>query len=78
MRRPQNKYIKQQDQAVKIIQNAISEGGNGGGFLIMDAGKVSELPEDVAGKHYLASLKPDTRKVDEWNNMIPSINAAAQ
>ena len=44
----------------------------------MDAGKVSELPEDVAGKHYLASLKPDTRKVDEWNNMIPSINAAAQ
>jgi ribonuclease HI len=38
------------DQAVKIIQRAISKGALQGRFTIMDAGAAEDLPEDVAGK----------------------------
>jgi hypothetical protein len=38
------------DQAVKIIQRAISKGALQGRFTIMDAGAAEDLPQDVAGK----------------------------
>ena len=38
------------DQAVKIIQRAISKSALKGQFTIMDAGAAADLPEGVAGK----------------------------
>ena len=42
--------ISRHDGAVKLIQQAISKSPKGGWYTVMDAGKDSDLPDDVTGK----------------------------
>jgi hypothetical protein len=53
-----NKILRH-DGGVKIIQKAISKGPTGGFYMIMDAGKGSDLPEGVMGKRIPQWLLPD-------------------
>jgi hypothetical protein len=55
-------YIKRHDNAVRIIQQAIAKGDKGGCYMVMDAGKLADLPEGVHGK-----------RIPEW--MLPDIDA---
>jgi hypothetical protein len=41
-----------------LIQQAIAKGSKGNSWMLMDAGKASELPEEVAGKRLPAWLLP--------------------
>jgi len=43
-------YIRRHDDAVKTIQRYVAKGALGGYYTIMDAGKATELPDNVSGK----------------------------
>jgi ribonuclease HI len=66
-------YIKRHDQAVKIIQQCISKGGLGGTYMIMDAGKLADLPETVQRKTLPEELRPQTITAETWGKMRPDI-----
>jgi ribonuclease HI len=56
-------YVKRHDEAVKLIQKAISTGTHGGFAMLMDAGRRTDLPADVCGKavdlrNWLCKLAP--------------------
>jgi hypothetical protein len=42
--------VARHDTAVRLIQQAIAKGSKGNSYTIMDAGKESDLPEEVAAK----------------------------
>ncbi len=50
--------IARHDQSVKLIQKAIALGDCGGHYMVMDAGAVGDLPEDVMGKRVPSWLFP--------------------
>ena len=72
-------YVKRHDEAVGIINKAITKGRYGNCFKLMDAGKRGALPGDVAGKgsdlagHLLPGGGP-TSKPDLV--YVPSLTAA--
>jgi phosphoribosylcarboxyaminoimidazole (NCAIR) mutase len=50
--------VARHDTAVRLIQQAIAKGSKGNSWMLMDAGKASELPEEVAGKRLPVWLLP--------------------
>jgi ribonuclease HI len=57
--------IARHDQSVKLIQKAISNSTLGGYYTIMDAGKASDLPEEVHGKRLPEWLFPSTEGLSQ-------------
>ena len=66
-------YIKRHDIAVKIIQRSVAKGGLGGTYMIMDAGKATDLPASVRQKHLPESLRPPSIPAQTWGKMRPDI-----
>jgi hypothetical protein len=66
-------YIKRHDQAVKIVQRSITKGGLGGTYMIMDAGKLEDLPSSVQQKTLPAELRPSDIPIGQWEKMRPDI-----
>ena len=62
-------YIKRHDQAVKLIQKAVTKGSQGNCYMIMDAGKAEDLPTTVQAKRLPAELRP-TATDQEGNELI--------
>ena len=66
-------YIKRHDIAVKIIQRSVAKGGLGGTYMIMDAGRATDLPASVRQKHLPESLRPPSIPAQTWGKMRPDI-----
>jgi ribonuclease HI len=66
-------YIKRHDQAVKIVQRSITKGGLGGTYMIMDAGKLEDLPDSVQRKTLPDELRPSEIPSEQWGKMRPDI-----
>jgi ribonuclease HI len=59
--------IARHDKSVKLIQKTISSSNLGGYYTIMDAGKASDLPEEVHGKRLPDWLFPSTASLSQEN-----------
>ena len=68
-----SQYIKRHDEAVKIIQKAISSGALGGSFCIMDAGKKENLPPDVSSKRLPGWLSAPSLGTEAFEKCRPDI-----
>ena len=66
-------YINRHDEAVKILQRAISKGSMGNCTTFMDAGAAADLPADVQSKRLPDWLRPDTTTPTIWKKMRPDI-----
>jgi hypothetical protein len=66
-------YIKRHDQAVKIVQRSITKGGLGGTYMIMDAGKLEDLPDTVQRKTLPEELRPLAIPSEQWRKMRPDL-----
>jgi ribonuclease HI len=65
-------YIKRHNIAVRIIAKAILRGENGGGIMIMDAGRKEDLPAGMYGTRVPQWLLPECPE-DELLRMRPDI-----
>jgi len=66
-------YIKRHDAAVHLLHKAISKGALGSRRVIMDAGRLEDLPRGVLGKTLPDWLRPPSISAEIWPKLRPDL-----
>eukprot|EP00798_Chlamydomonas_sp_ICE-L_P025608 gene25608-biopygen20096 len=66
-------YIKRHDAAVHLLHKAISKGALGSRRVIMDAGRLEDLPRGVLGKTLPDWLRPPSISAEIWPKLRPGL-----